>query len=137
MELLVAIAVIGVMVSVVGSGLLFNFNKGRDSKRKGDLQALKTALEQYYNNNKAYPVANCPPLGGCITLGFALSPNYIRSLPQDPKNVAPYVYTYAGTAQNYTLTATLENTNDKDCTELESSPPPRCVASDNYKIGPE
>src|SRR3990167_2228245 len=93
-ELLIAISV----VSIVSSLAYANFNSAqdsaRDSRRKQDLKAIKTALVSYYQDYQAYPPP-CNPSpctsgaqflsdgGGTWIPG--LTPTYIKSLPKDPK----------------------------------------------------
>jgi len=38
-----------------------------------------------------------------------LTPTYIKTMPQDPRNTAPMLYSYIGDPNGYTLTAYLEN----------------------------
>ena len=74
-ELLVVIAIIGILASIISVSMTSARAKGRDAKRVADLRTLQLALETYYNDNTAFPT----------TLG-ALSPNYLASIPKDPKN---------------------------------------------------
>src|SRR3972149_1229307 len=89
-ELLVAITIIGI-ISTIG---YVNFDnardKGRDSKRKQDLAAIKTALTSYYQDHDAYP----PDLSNPNTEFPSdstddwipdLASSYIQKLPKDPR----------------------------------------------------
>src|SRR3990170_6989025 len=89
-ELLVAITIIGI-ISTIG---YVNFDnardKGRDSKRKQDLAAIKTALTSYYQDHDAYP----PDLSNPNTEFTSdstddwipdLASSYIQKLPKDPR----------------------------------------------------
>ena len=55
-ELLVVIAIIGILSSVVLVSLNTARAKARDATRKTDLKQLQTALELYFNDNRAYPI---------------------------------------------------------------------------------
>lgn len=97
-EILVVIAIIGILASVV----LFNTSgtsaKSRDDQRQADLRALQSAIETYKNREGHYP-AGCNTAGnwsGQVGSGFAcpggstqyitdLAPEYISVLPVDPK----------------------------------------------------
>lgn len=87
--------------------------KARDAKRKGDLKALQTALQAYYNDNQKFPNES-----GFITgtngLISDLSPSYIKQIPTDPSSgtATPYCYTISTDQQSYSLYALLENTKD-------------------------
>lgn len=108
-ELLVVIVVIAILVALTLPNLFGLQRRARDDARKNDLKNTQQALETYFNDNNRYPAALS-----------ALTPQYINTVPNDPKGGA-YTYTPApngcattgGTAcSSYTLAATLENAND-------------------------
>ncbi len=104
-ELMVVIAILGILVSL--SSLVWGSvaARGRDNTRKTDLARLKNTLEQYATDNRAYPTydtsqgriyaANWQLDGtnGCahdddINARLVNKPpltNYISNLPTDPK----------------------------------------------------
>lgn len=103
-ELLVVVAIIGILAALIISYLGQARLKARDSRRKGDLRQVQSALEQYADdNNGSYPAGTA-----------ALSPNYIARVPTDPRTTAAYPYAVSGTSTEYELNATLENANDTD-----------------------
>ncbi|HEY0010595.1 MAG TPA: type II secretion system protein [Candidatus Paceibacterota bacterium] len=110
-ELLVVIAIIGVLSSVVLASLNTARAKARDSKRLGDLTALRTALELYSNDhNNSYPTTagewrgTCPDFGAYGKTGTNgwipnLAPTYLPELPTDPKPIGTsgcYIYNSNG-----------------------------------------
>ena len=112
-ELLVVIAIIGVLASVVLVSLNNARAKARDAKRAADIKQVSTALELYYAENNAYPVAgawyggtgNC---WGTVTDTWVpgLTPTYISKLPLDPKPTAcASVYLYASDGKDYKVIA--------------------------------
>ncbi|HNT29547.1 MAG TPA: prepilin-type N-terminal cleavage/methylation domain-containing protein [bacterium] len=105
-ELLVVIAIIGVMAALVIVNLSSANRKSRDSRRKADLAEVKTALELYYDDEMGYPTGDYDDLDGTIT------PEYIKTLPQDPRDGADYYYSYTSDGDEYTLNATLENAEE-------------------------
>lgn len=130
LELLIVIVIVGILAFLIVPSLTSGPEKARDSQRKDDLlDKIKPALETYYNENNSYPSSqssagtptcvasdsNC--LGSVLTSGGT---PYMKTVPSDPKNTGPYVYTYAptpsgcaaGACTSYTLTAQLENTSD-------------------------
>lgn len=108
-ELLVVIAILGILASIVLVVLdpSFFLGKGRDARRKSDLDTVRAALEQYYlDNGREYPVG---PYSSLTTpLG-----DYLDSFPVDP-GVNTYVYATSAVANMvrkcYQLSTTLEET---------------------------
>ena len=116
-ELLVVIAIIGILASVVLVSLNGARQKARDASRVSNVRQISLALENYYDDNLAYPNATS-----------ALKPDYLPEVPVDPQNEAAYAYNAQAcspTYQGYVIRATLENTdhsalkndtNDTTCT---------------------
>ena len=99
-ELLVVIVIIGILVALALPNLFSAQARGRDTDRKNELKNLQTKLETHFNDNGAYPA------------GLAnLNPVPSTEETQDPRNVN---YGYTLTGGSYTLTTTLENTDDPD-----------------------
>ncbi len=97
-EILIAIAVLGVIVGMVVFLVdpLKQIGKANDVKRESDFKQLSSALDTYYNDHAAYPsalddVLNDPENG-----------NYIQVVPQDPVNDPgkQYLYLTDGTANS-------------------------------------
>lgn len=100
-ELLVVIAIIGILVAVGTVSYQRAVQLSRDSKRKTDLEQIRQALETYRSEIGSYPSTN--------TWEADLVPDYISSIPSDPKS-NEYVYA-AGAGvlpTTYTLCAALE-----------------------------
>ncbi|MFA5130579.1 MAG: prepilin-type N-terminal cleavage/methylation domain-containing protein [Patescibacteria group bacterium] len=117
-ELLVVIAIIGLLATLAVIQLSSSTSKARDAKRKSDLKALQKAVELYYNDNDAYPIAAswrgvCATYGGFPTTGANgyipnLAPKYIGVLPVDPKQAsqpAGSCYVYLSDGQQYKILA--------------------------------
>lgn len=80
-----------------------------DVRRKDDLSAISSGLEQYYNDNQSYPA----------TLAELIDGKYLKAIPTDSTTKGDYSYVPAGANTNKTyktfrLQATLENDTDKD-----------------------
>lgn len=115
-ELMVSISIVAI-ISTVGMVVYGQAQKSaRDSRRKQDLKSIQLALELYKQVNNVYPVT---------TSLSSITPNYIASIPTDPKG-ASYVYVSNvnvcgnyGVNQFYYLTTILENSADPDRNEIK------------------
>ena len=110
LELLVVIGIIAVLVSLGATSYSTAQKKARDSKRKGDLRAIQSCMEQYYayDDNFKYPVvANSTDFRGNISCGETTLP-----VIYDPLDDTTHKYVLTGTdasGTSYILTATLES----------------------------
>src|SRR5579859_6527095 len=89
-ELMVVIAIIGLLAAVISVSLISARAKGRDAKRISDIKSIQLALETYYNDNQHYPCdLYTNPGGASCTPSF--SGTYLVTVPQDPLKT-PYFY---------------------------------------------
>ena len=105
-ELLIVIAILGVLAALISGNFITSLKKGRDAKRKADLEQTQRALEMYYEDKKAYPTTE-------LTFGSALSDSvsgkiYMQKVPNDPVSGKNYQY-LSSDGTNYKLFACLEN----------------------------
>ncbi len=131
-ELLIVISIISVL-STLSIGSYSNVMKnGRDTKRKADLRKVQIALEQYYAAHGTFRVdggANwTDPKCGCGWLSYVDGGYYRRSVIQalhdegflqethieDPRQEPGYMIYICEGGKVYSLTATLENPNERD-----------------------
>jgi len=115
LELVIVMAIMALIAAVVYSNFSGSVKKGRDAKRKQDLDAAAKALELFYADFKAYPN---PTLNILPTFGapFANPTNtaviYMQQFPVDPAYPnASYCY-FSSDGSYYKLYANLENLND-------------------------
>jgi len=98
-ELMVSIAIIGILSAVVLSGVDRVRKNGRVAQRLSDIKRVQAALDLYYAKNKSYPTTGgswrgiCASYngGGAYTAGNGLSipglaPTYISRIPVDPQS---------------------------------------------------
>ncbi len=118
-ELLISVSIIAILIAI-GIASYSTINKqSRDTKRKSDIEQVRSALEMYRAENGFYPSAGSGSWVNAsdATLGLAsyLSPTYISAIPKDTKNVSPYIYEYKATGLSngkyygYCIGATLES----------------------------
>ncbi|MBI2103910.1 type II secretion system protein GspG [Candidatus Woesebacteria bacterium] len=137
-ELLVVISIIGVLLSIAIFGLTGARESARDAKRKSDLESIRSGLELYKADCKAYPTANIfgsSQLAGDDALGLASCPSanvYISQMPQDPiPGDRAYVYSPGASGTTYEICASLEaGTSTVDCGGSSSCGSQTC----NYQV---
>jgi prepilin-type N-terminal cleavage/methylation domain-containing protein len=104
LELLIVIAIIGVLISVGVVSYSQAQRKTRNSRRRSDIKALQNAWEQYYaDNNGKYPYSSgCPDASSMTTY---LPGGY----PTDPKDGSTYMISCGvASSPTYCFCATLE-----------------------------
>lgn len=97
-ELLVVVAIIGILASVVMVAINNGRAKARDAKRISDIRQLVNAVELYYSANNSYPMNSgwCTQISHpSYTTSFynTISQYLVGGLPKDPL--------YANTEKDY------------------------------------
>ena len=140
LELLIVIAIIGILASL----LVVNFTgireRSRDAQRKSNLRQIQSALELYRADNGKYPnavnasIKNCPTIGTKTDFGNAEAGTnpcgtiYLKKVPKDPSssvsyNNGEYYYEVSGANNtSYELASCIENANDTDQNVTQTSP---------------
>lgn len=116
-ELLIVIAIIGLLATLAIVSLTSAQQKARDTKRVADVKAIQTALELYWNDLANYP--NPADGSAWSVLGDSLSP-YVSGIPAPPGNPVGEVYGYIVNPTNtdqYYVYATIEATNHQALTQ--------------------
>lgn len=120
-ELMVVIAIIGLLSSVVLAALNGARIKGRDARRLADVKQIQTALELYYSDNNSYVTTAAGGVTVTSALGGTLAPNYIQTVPKDPSRTddATNGYLYCSTdGQSYAILILPEKDNTR-CVEAQ------------------
>lgn len=109
-EILVAIAIIGLLAALTIVSLSSSKAKGRDAARKSDIEDLAQNMELYFGDLGQYPL---PIPSGELSpsLDVLVSEEYVGALPEDPLNESLYIYTYKQVGDVYVLSAKVENAN--------------------------
>lgn len=105
-ETLIVITILAILILMGIMAMQKQITKGRDAERKADLEKIKLALEDYYNDNDCYPVATW-----LVICGASLSP-YLKEIPCDPQTGDPYEYLPVASCAGYRVLTALENQND-------------------------
>lgn len=105
-ELLVIIVILGSLAALLSGNFLNSLKKGRDAKRKGDLDQIVKALELYYEDKRAYPTTLT---FGTIFDDTASNKVYMQKVPNDPMRDKDYAYEAEASGEYYRLYACLEN----------------------------
>lgn len=103
-EILITVAIIGILVSITIIATTGVRMKARDTKRISDANAIVNALQAYYDSNKTYPTTLIP--------GDPIASNGLTFLNKVPSNPLPRTdgdcsgtdYTYLKTSAGYKLT---------------------------------
>ncbi|MEX1051858.1 MAG: prepilin-type N-terminal cleavage/methylation domain-containing protein [Patescibacteria group bacterium] len=105
LELLVVVAIIGILATVGSYAWSSSGKRSRDSIRKADLSRINNALQQHYLDNRAYPAFdNTANDGRLYAAGWQLAGNttcphgknsflttkYLSEIPQDPKRFTSF-----------------------------------------------
>lgn len=109
-ELIIVITILGVLAALITGNFITSLKKGRDARRKADLEQIQRALEMYYEDKKRYPSS--------ITFGSQLCEStsctsgekiYMQKVPNDPTSGSNYGYEADTNGGWYKLYACLEN----------------------------
>ncbi len=112
-EILIVVAIIGLLASVVLVGLGSFRTRGRDARRIADLRETQNALELYYTKNQSYPVLGGGDSWSGMTNSLVSAGIGVSSVSNDPLYPAKtYRYGVANDAQSYVLASTLEDSSN-------------------------
>jgi len=116
-EMLIVVAIIGILASIVLVGLGSFRNRGRDTRRVADLRETQNGLELYYTKNGIYPAATTWQELSVALIGAGVGINVV---PDDPTPTWHYGYCISGTT-NYVLAAHLEDPNNAQLSQMPST----------------
>jgi len=113
-ELLIAMAIIGILAAIAIPNLLTAVQRGKQKRTMSDMRALATAIEAYAVDQNQYPVATSCPTGVTGMIGSVgaidaasfslLSPTYV-SQPQKMDGWGNF-FQYANDSSNYVILST-------------------------------
>lgn len=128
-ETLIIVAILAILIIIFLFFYQRHLMRSRDATRKSDLDRIRTAFEEYYNDHRCYPSVFY--LNDCGST--ALSP-YLKEIPCDPLTRQPYLYqSYNGDyCQGYRLLAKLEIDTDNDIFAVGCDPVEGCAGEDGH-----
>lgn len=89
-ELMVVMGIIAFLAALIILSFNLQLFKGKDAKKKGDLDRIKIAIEEYEKDKDCYPPAEDMVLCGTNST-IAVHP-YLSNVPCDPVTGDPYYY---------------------------------------------
>lgn len=136
-ELLVVIAIIGLLSTLAVVALGSARSKARDARRISDIKQIQTALELYFADQGAYPVAATPGVvlggasaGALCDSGFEANQSactgsvYMGQIPANfdqPADVADYTYISAD-GSTYSIDFELEGVVSGLSEDIQATP---------------
>ena len=109
-EILIVVAIIGILASVALIGLGPVQRKGRDTRRISDMKQVQSGLELYFSKNGHYPTGIAQWSDLQTMLGAAgIS---VSNIPNDPRTGANYCYASDSAGTTYVIEATFEDTTN-------------------------
>lgn len=122
-ELLMVIAIMGILTLITASQFVTAKKKANDVSRKADLNGVSKALQMYFTDYGVMPDASID--GKIIINGYSIDWGgefvdggyvYMKVMPRENKSSqAPYCYKTDSTKKKYALFAQLENLSDSEC----------------------
>lgn len=72
-ELMVTVAIIGILASIALPGYTDYVKKGKAAEATSNLASLKVRMEQYYQDNRTYVGGTCAPTSGAKYFSYSCS----------------------------------------------------------------
>ncbi len=132
-EILVAATILAVLAAIGLVSYSKVNQRSRDSKRKSDIEQIRSAVEMYRLDMGYYPNTGSGAWSNAEDLSSALVSTYMPGIPTDPKSLTQ-TYRYKATSLSggfyygYCLSALLESENPTDTC------PPDTVNLHNYGV---
>lgn len=117
LEMLIVIGIIAIVLSLASVSYSNAQKKSHDSRRKSDLKAVQSSMEQYYSIcGFQYPAraAGVNIIPSSIICNNSPTTIILQTAPVDPKTITPYDMP-VGDGTQYQVCATLESESGQFC----------------------
>ena len=120
-ELMISVSIIAILVTVALAAYSTLNKQSRDTKRKSDLEQVRSALEMYKSDYGYYPAVNTAGFDVAGNLSASLTTTYMPFIPSDPLSAQNYYFESLNPVSSnyygYCLCAKLESQNGSNsCT---------------------
>jgi prepilin-type N-terminal cleavage/methylation domain-containing protein len=113
LELIISMMIIAALTVGLWANFTTTLVKGKDSRRKQDLDSVGRALEIYYQDYKAFPTPPFTLWGSAFVNDSNSNVIYMSKVPQDPGfPVSSYCYASDTRGTYYQIYTNLENATD-------------------------
>jgi len=102
-ELLVVATIMIILTTIGLTSFQAASKNARNGKRKADIESVRSALVLYRTDTGGYPITS-----DFTTMMTGITEYISSNTIEDPKNSAPFVYTYTSTGPDFNLCAKLE-----------------------------
>lgn len=114
-ELLVVVAIIGVLTAVLLVNLVGIRERAADTKKKADLNQMKSAMRLYYNDFQGYPANSGGSIQACGGAACAEGSEMNNGATVYMKSVPEYTeYWVSADRESYYIGVTLTNLSDPE-----------------------
>lgn len=138
-ELLIVIAIIGILAALVVVAYSGITKAAYKSKRLADMNSVQKALELYHQDYGYYPPNGADNWGGAFNstqVTNALKPYMPSGVPSEPSGDASKAYQYVrGTADNYGIRIFWDDTPLPGCNASDTSPCKFCKIGKDLDVG--
>ena len=148
-ELMVSIAIVGIIFGVIITSTLAIKRSSRDAQRQSDLRTIQSAIEQYNADQTYYPTSANLNFSTAVSLTSPGGRTYLSKIPKDPQgggsgidyfytampsspvcdNIAPATF-----CTSYCLYAKLENLSTNNFAGNCTNPP---NSQYNFSLSPQ
>lgn len=112
-EMIIVVVIIGILAAITIVSYTSVQQKARDATRTSDITEVQKALEKYRAANGMYPSVGADNTGYALTtLGTALVPQYLRSIPTAPSGTAYQYVRGAPSSDAYGIRIDYESRTD-------------------------
>jgi prepilin-type N-terminal cleavage/methylation domain-containing protein len=125
-ELLLAVTIIGILMTIASVNFISVRERARDAQRKSDLSQIQIAMELLKSDIGRYPIF-LPACEAALDNGGGTV--FLKKMPCDPLSNEPYQFTNTGSG--YVLAACIENKNDVDKRVVDS---PGCASGKAFQV---